>query len=1197
MTDVARWLRELGLEKYVDAFSANEIDFRALPELTEDDLKELGLPIGPRRIVMKALVSLRPAPEGAGIVTPKAHQSQTFAPARGAASPPPLAERRQITIMFCDMVGSSALSTRLDPEEQREVISTFQGCCAKEVKRLGGMVAQYLGDGVLAYFGYPAAHEDDAERAVRAGLAILDVVDNLKVPAGATVQARIGTASGVVVVGDLVREGVTQENAAIGETTNLAARLQSLAEPNTLLICAETHRLVGVMFEYRDLGAHALKGFAKPIHVRQVIGGSKVENRFEARRAEVTSPLLGRDEELELLLRRWEQAKRGEGRVVVLSGEAGIGKSRLTRALHSRLTEERPTFLMFHCSPYHQESALYPVIGQLLRAAAIERDDPTHVKFTKLEALLGQSSDDLAEDLPLFAALLSISTGDRYPLPKLAPQRLKELTLRALINHLKRLAEKQPVLILFEDLHWVDPTSLDLLSLMVEEAPGLRVLFIATVRPDFAPRWPSHPHISTISLNRLGRTEGRALVEDVTKGKALPPEVLEQILARTDGVPLFIEELTKTVLETGLLRDAGGHYVLTAPLPPLAIPSTLRASLIARLDRLASVKDVAQIGATIGREFSYRLVSAVSELPEDRLRDALSQLAGAELIFQRGTPPDATYLFKHGLVQDAAYASLVRSRRQQLHALVGHALEEQFSEIAETEPEIVAHHYAEAKMVALAIRFWKKAGNRALERSANSEAIDHFKRVLAVVTELDDEKIRLEDQFEGHHGLGKGTFAAGHLLEAMSIFDMALTLARTTGSAQNVALAALSFDQAQFLTGQVPEKSMEVLREAMDGLLETDGNLRCQILSRLGRAHRMSGDAATAAKMDREAMQLARELHDDRALFDAFTGSFLSPMIMGKNEIEERGEQVHEFIELAHKVNDPDYLGRALSVDIYFAAEVADRRRLDRAIRVYKEFSETNRALAHQWVVRNGEAMRAILDGNFEQAEALSEAGRLLGEATQSESVDGVFGMQMFSIRREQGRLAEVAPIIKRFIEEDTNQAEWRPGFAVIASDLGFSDAAKRRLADYAEQGFYIPLDAKRSTSLSYLAEVAVAVQDLSSARRLYELLLEYRYMTITTGLVTVCYGSASRYLGMLAAVLGDHEAAVDHFEHALSMNTTLGARPWLAHTQFEYARVLRGRGDHASVRRAEALTSEASAIAAKLGMVRLQQRLQTIVH
>jgi class 3 adenylate cyclase/tetratricopeptide (TPR) repeat protein len=652
-------------------------------------------------------------------------------------------ERRQITIMFCDMVGSSALSTKLDPEEQCEVVGTFQACCSAEINRLGGMVAQYLGDGILAYFGYPSAHEQDAERAVRAGLAVLDAMASLRPTRGVTLQARIGIASGVVVVGDLVRESVTQENAAIGETTNLAARLQSLAEPNTLVISAMTQRLVGGLFDYRDLGRHTLKGFAKPVQVHQVLSASAVENRFEARHEKSSPPLVGRDDELDLLARHWSRTKLGQGHLVMLIGEPGIGKSRIVRALQERLAAEQHTLLQFHCSPHHRSSALYPVIGHLLRAAAIERRDTAVAKLAKLEVLLTPSSESLAEDMAVFAALLSIPGGEHYSLPSLAPQQLKELTLGALIAHLKRLSSRQPMVLVFEDLHWIDPTTLELLGRIIEQASELPLLMLVTARPEFVQPWPNYRHVSIVTMSRLDRAESQALVAAMTNGKALPVEVLNQIVAHTDGVPLFIEELTKTVLESGLLRDAGDRYDLTAPLPLLAIPSTLHASLLARLDRLASVKDIAQIAAAIGREFSYRLVAAVSALPERELIDALGRLVAAELIFQRGMPPDATYWFRHALVQDAAYDSLVRSRRHQLHNQIARALEEQFASIVQSQPEQLAHHYAEAGQWEKATIYSLEAGQLAYTRAAFPEAIAHFERGLTAAKELADSSRRL----------------------------------------------------------------------------------------------------------------------------------------------------------------------------------------------------------------------------------------------------------------------------------------------------------------------------------------------------------------------------------------------------------------------------------------------------------------------
>jgi len=657
-------------------------------------------------------------------------------PATRQTAPTSTAERRQLTIMFCDMVGSSALSTRLDPEEQGEVIAAFHACCANEIKALGGMVAQYLGDGVLAYFGYPTAHENDAERAILAGLAILKAVGTLRTAADVALQTRIAIGSGVVVVGDLVSQGVTQENAAIGETTNLVARLQAIAEPNSLVISPVTYRLVRALFDYRDLGRHTLKGFSEPVHVRQVLGPSKVESRFEAQHQSGTSPLLGREEELGLLVRQWDVAKRGEGRVVLLTGEPGIGKSRLASALRERLRSAPHTLVSYYCSPLHQGSALYPFIGQLNRAAGIERDDSAEGKLDKLQSLLAQSSSNLAVDMPLIAALLSIPRADRYPLPAMTPQRRKDRTLAALLEQLKRLAARQPILMLFDDLHWIDPTSLELLSLMIERIGKYPVLFLATARPEFTPPWPRHRHLSALSLNRFGRPESEALIRDISKGKPLPGEVVNQIIGRTDGVPLFIEELTKTVLESGALRDVGDRFELTGPLPPHAIPTTLHASLLARLDRLAAVKDVAQIGAVIGRDFIYPLIAAVAALSERDLDAALSQLVDAGLIYQMGVPPDATYQFKHALVQDAAYASLVRSRRQHLHSKIARALEERFPDIVATEPETLAHHFTEAGLTEPALSYWLKAGQYATARPAYREGVNHIERGLALLTTL-----------------------------------------------------------------------------------------------------------------------------------------------------------------------------------------------------------------------------------------------------------------------------------------------------------------------------------------------------------------------------------------------------------------------------------------------------------------------------
>lgn len=646
---------------------------------------------------------------------------------------PQVAERRHLTVMFCDMAGSTALSTRLDPEDLSEVIRGFQDACVKAIRRFDGFIARFMGDGVLAYFGYPRAHEDDAERAVRAGLAVVDVISQLILPTKVRLEVRVGIGTGLVVVGETVGEGSSQEQVVIGEAPNLAARLQAIAEPNSVAIADGTRQLLGGLFDLEDLGLRFLKGMANPIPSWRVVGERAVESRFEAGQAQRATGFFGREREVDLLMNRWVRTQNGEGQVILLSGEAGIGKSRIVAELRQKIIDDDHTLVLYQCSPHHTNSPFYPVISQLERAAGIAPSDPAEAKLDRLEQVLRRSFPTIDHVAPLFATLLSLPFGDRYVPLNLTPREQKERTLLALTELLSGLAKQRPVLFILEDAHWIDPTTLDLLTRTIDRLQSWPVLLIVTFRSEFEVPWDRYPNVTALTLNRLERDHVSAMIARLTNGKLLPADVREEIAAKTDGVPLFVEELTKAILGSGLLREAADRYVLPAPLAPLEIPATLHDSLLARLDRLAPVREIAQIGAVIGREFSYQLLDAVAPVHDMVLTDALNQLSKAELIFPKAGLPETTYIFKHALVQDAAYRSLLRSTRRQLHGRIAQAISELMPQIVETQPELLAHHYAQAGLIDDAIAYGLRAGRRSAARFANEEAITHYTKALELL--------------------------------------------------------------------------------------------------------------------------------------------------------------------------------------------------------------------------------------------------------------------------------------------------------------------------------------------------------------------------------------------------------------------------------------------------------------------------------
>jgi class 3 adenylate cyclase/predicted ATPase len=689
------------------------------------------------------------------------------APTQGEAAPivPPMpdAERRQLTVMFCDLVDSTALSGQLDPEDLREVVRAYQHVCSEVITRFDGHVAQLLGDGLLVYFGYPQAHEDDAQRAVRAGLGILatmeDLSSRLRREKGITLALRLGIHTGLVVIGAMGGAG-RQEQLALGETPNLAARIQGLAQPNTVAISEATSRLVQGYFECQDLGAQTLRGVSQPLKVYRVLRESGVHSRLDVTQPRGLTPLVGRESEVTLLLERWEQVKAGQGQVVLLTGDAGIGKSRLVQMLKDHVTPEPHMRWECRSAEYYQNSALFPLVDLFQRLLRFEAHEPPDAKLEKLEHALSQYRLSVEASVPLFAPLLSLPTPEhQYPPLNLSPQRQRQQTLETIVAILLELAERQPVLFIVEDLHWTDPSTLELLNLVIDQTPTASLLVLLTCRPHFQPAWHHRSYLTEITVNRLSHPHVAQIVTRMTEGNTFPAAVLQQIIAKTDGVPLFVEEITKAILESGHLTEVDGHYALAESFRALTIPATLHDSLMARLDRLVTAKAVAQYAAVIGRQFAYTLLQAVSQLDAATLQRELSRLVDAELVYQRGLPPHATYTFKHALIQDAAYESLLKSTRQQYYQRIAQVLEERFSDVVETQPELLAQHYTEAGLSEPAVGYWQRAGQQARQRSANAEAVQHLTSGLTLLATLPDTPARAQQELDLLIALGPALLA------------------------------------------------------------------------------------------------------------------------------------------------------------------------------------------------------------------------------------------------------------------------------------------------------------------------------------------------------------------------------------------------------------------------------------------------------
>ena len=958
-------------------------------------------------------------------------------------------ERRQLTVMFCDLVGSTALSAQLDPEELREVVRAYQEMCAGIIHRYEGYIAQYLGDGLLVYFGYPAAHEDDARRAVRAGLEIVGALREAplqSVRRQQPVQVRIGIHTGLVVIGE-IGSGGRSEQLALGETPNIAARIQGLAEPDAVVISAATQRLIADYFACQSLGPQNLKGLPQSLEVYRVLGESDMQNRLEVVSQTGLTPLVGRDEEVGLLLKRWEQTKEGRGQVVLLSGEPGIGKSRLAQTLKERVASEGSLRLEAHCSPYHQNSAFYPVIDFLQRALQFQRVDSPEEKLHKLEVGAHSRAPLQSEAISLFASLLSLPLPERYPPLTLTPQKQREKTLQALLSWLLQAAERQPVLSVWEDLHWADPSTLELITLLLEQAPTARLLILLTCRPEFTPAWAFRSHFTQITLSRLSRTQVEAMVGQITGSTALPIEVVQQIVSKTDGVPLFVEELTKTVLESGL------HVGATHASPlPLAIPATLQDALMARLDRLGTAKEVAQLGATLGREFSYELLQAVSPLDEEALQRELGRLVEAELLYQQGLLPQARYVFKHALIQDTAYQSLLKSRRQQLHQQVARMLEERFPQTVGTQSELLAHHYTEAGLVSQAIPYWQNAGQRAIDRSANEEAISHLSKGLELLKTLPDIPERTQQELMLQFALGAPLIATkGHAaLEVEQTYRRARELCRQVGETPQLfrALAGLwvfyhmraELETArelgeQLLTLAQRAQDPALLAEAHRALGATLGFLgemvpgrahleqavalhdsqphrsltlfyedpRVSGLSHLARVLWVLGYPEQAVKRSREALTLARELDHPGSMALALT--FAAWVYQFRQEGQTTQEQAKALIDLSTEHELMFYLSNGF---LFLGGALAEQGQVEEGVAQIRHAmttwqttgTELNRSYILALLAKACGKTARVEEGLMLLAEALAMVGKTGGRWWEAElyRLRGELTLQKFQV-------------------------------------------------------------------------------------------------------------------------------------------------------------------------------------------------------
>ncbi|EUC14494.1 AAA family ATPase [Paraburkholderia hospita] len=1196
--DLPTWLTQIGLGGHAATFVSQGIDWDVVGDLSEQDLKELGLPLGDRKRLLKALATLGDAP-----LAPRDQPVATQEPHSLSVTQSIEAERRQVTVMFVDLIGSTQLMHRFDPEDMRRLLGIYHHVCANAIEAHEGHIAQYLGDGLLVYFGYPQAHEDDAIRGVLAGLAIITEVartsDGIEAENGIRLHVRIGIETGLVVAGEIGAGSSLDHQAIVGETPIVAARLQTIAPPDALVVGPAAKRLIQNAFVLEELGWRKLKGLCAPVLVHRVLAQTVATDLFEIRAGHAITPLVGRAPELEMIKQRWKQSADGEMRCVLLTGDPGIGKSRVLRAFRDCIDAQAHQDVLLRCSAYYRNSPFWPVLQWLQRDFGLNLKSGDASGLERLEAFVAAMDVDHDETMVVLASLLGIPTADRFPPLDTSSLSFKRRNLDVLIAMIAQSTHAQPLLVVVEDVHWIDPSTSDLVRLMLERLVSTKLLVLLTARPEFRPGW-TYPQIVQLNLDRLSRSDCVAMIERMTQGKPLPQAVLDQIVAKTDGVPLFVEELTKTVIQSELLCDAGTHYELKAASQPIAIPDTLQGSLLSRLDRLEPVvRETAQIASTIGREFGRKLLALIATASDSELQQTLDHLTAAEIIHPASGDPaeGGTYVFRHALIQEIAYQSLLTARRRQYHAMIAAALEQHYPEVVEQQPELIAQNLAAADLPERAIVYWQRAGERALARAAYDEAIVHSERGLHLIQSLKrDEHSRaicvlplILIRGEAEQRLGQR--------EAMQTFRHAAEIARNQQLPSYLLQAALGFDTAETFLEGTGKESIPLLKEALTLLGTEESVERCRLLSRLVRTLHMTGESAEGVKFGFEAVALARRLNDRPSLFDALACELMhvGAQPLQANDFAVRHGVMRELRQIAEELGDDHSIGHACARCLTGYLEIGDFERFETALERYREIATSGQHFVDRWCMTAAQAMRAILVGDFVTAERKATESLELAESGEARFAAGVYGMQMFTIRREQGRLAEVAPLLKRFINDHPGDTVWGPGLMLIWSDLDFEAQARDGLDRMAQTESSIPIDSKRLITLTYFAEVAGRLGNHEHAARIYQRLLPFKDQVVTVPVFTLCCGSTARYLGILASALGDWAIAQGYFEYALQMDARLQAWPWLAHTQHEFAVMLTARNLDQDRSRAAQLLAKAAEAAKRLGMYALLERISGV--